>query len=284
MSPHSTNFPILFRILRALDYFIYRLYRVWAMVRDELAWACTNHGERACVTAGVYSKMTTFNPGGVVFEGGLYDWERDLLSANILPTSGRILLTGAGGGREIKALHDRGYAVWGFELADALAAGARELVSKLPDTSFIQASYEEYVKLFEPEGDRLRKWIEDQTFDIVWLGQGSYTHLTDPKVRLAVLEVSRKLAPRAMVVVSAFASEYPSEGRLSTLRGLLGGLLRRLGAKETAAQGDGFSFHGGFFHQFSRKELTDLTKHAGYEITLYRAIPQGQFAAVLTPV
>lgn len=46
--------------------------------------------------------------------GGLFEWEAAALAADF-PVTGRIVVTGAGAGREVPALLERGYDVVGYE-------------------------------------------------------------------------------------------------------------------------------------------------------------------------
>src|SRR5262245_833316 len=113
--------PLLVQAFLLQDRLLSALLRGAAMVRDETLWAWTSPRLREEVNRLIYARRRTFAPGGSAFERGLFDWERAATGAPPFPASGRILLGGAGGGRELAELCRIGYDVVAFEPAPALA-------------------------------------------------------------------------------------------------------------------------------------------------------------------
>src|SRR5262245_8090759 len=60
-----------------------------------------------------------------VIEAGLQWWERDAIQ-QFFPPEGRVVVGAAGAGREVLALHKRGYEVDGFECARTLVETGQE--------------------------------------------------------------------------------------------------------------------------------------------------------------
>ena len=96
--------------------------RLAALLRTELLLAGADAPTRDAVNALVFSAEDTYAPGGPTFTRGLFAWEREALAHPAFPRGGRLLLGGAGGGRELVALAAMGYTVDAFEPAGALLA------------------------------------------------------------------------------------------------------------------------------------------------------------------
>src|SRR5512146_3335463 len=60
--------------------------------------------DRDAATAEVYEGTARYRPGGDIYGGGLFAWERALIASEHFPRTGRVLLGAAGGGRELAGL------------------------------------------------------------------------------------------------------------------------------------------------------------------------------------
>src|SRR5882724_468985 len=85
------------------------------IVRDELLFAFLPPSQRNSLTFDAYALSRPYVAGGEYFLEGLWAWETALLEDHRVPRSGRVLLGAAGGGRELRALLERGYEVYAFE-------------------------------------------------------------------------------------------------------------------------------------------------------------------------
>src|SRR5947209_9708343 len=109
----------------AADRMTSRVLDLQASLRNELMWALVPPSERAAVTEAIYEGEQGYHAGAPHFERGLFWWEARLLDWPSVPRGGRVLVGGAGGGRELAVLESRGYAVTGFEPCAALARAAQ---------------------------------------------------------------------------------------------------------------------------------------------------------------
>lgn len=98
---------------------------------DEVLCAWFSPRQREAINGIAWSKQAAFLPGGYSFERGLAEWERVATSEPPFPQAGRILLGGAGGGRELAQLCRRGFDVVAFE-PSALCEGARQVAAPFP--------------------------------------------------------------------------------------------------------------------------------------------------------
>ncbi|MEZ4405705.1 MAG: class I SAM-dependent methyltransferase [Polyangiales bacterium] len=185
---------------------------------------------REAITARVFAAEDTYAPGGPTYEQGLFAWERAALAHASVPASGRVLLGGAGGGRELKALAAMGYEVVAFEpsdgLVDALTAVAREV-----GATALQGSYRDLARAKDGVGLAV---LSEQRFDLVVLGWASFAHLTDDDDRRALFVALRALAPDAPVLISYLGPDDDPRwnGRVAALRA-------RCARRSTPCQGEG---------------------------------------------
>ncbi len=117
------------------------MVRASAIIRDEMLWAWTLPESRERANRAIFGHARTYYPGGSTFERGLFDWERAAITSPPFPPSGRILLGGAGAGRELAGLCKMGYKVLAFEPSAALAEAAVAVAAPYPESKVICASY-----------------------------------------------------------------------------------------------------------------------------------------------
>src|SRR5690606_9978650 len=96
------------------------------------------------LTSKIFDRQRTYVPGGNTFARGLFGWELELL-APPFPARGRILIGGAGGGREAIALIERGYQVVAFDQAAELVRAGAPTV-KAAGGTLLHASYADVVR------------------------------------------------------------------------------------------------------------------------------------------
>jgi len=258
-----------------------KLHRAQEILRDELLFAYLPPSARAEFTVESYEPERNYLPGGAIFESGLFDWERALLESSHLPRSGRVLLGAAGGGRELKALAERGYGVVAFEPARTLLAGARQVAERFPGSSVLHGTYADLCALARNEPSALAEL--DLKVDFIWLGWGSLSHLTTPGEPLALLQALRRLLPDKLVVLSYLPRgiEADKGHGARKLREALRRAFARLGG---AAVPDGLECHtlGGFCYLFTPDEIAELARGAGYRAVMLKLEPFPH--AVLAPL
>lgn len=264
--------PVWVKLLRRIDRFAWYAYHAHEIVRDEVLFAWLRPELRGELTLLAYSDMATYLPGGATYQGGLFPWERQLLSHSLIPKGGRVLLGAAGGGRELLALAEAGYEVVAFEPNPTLLGGARATAERFPGTRVVSAAYGDLVQAATAGSGPLADLVKSH-FDWVLLGWGSFTHVTEPADQLALLRALRALVPNGPVAFSFFlrkaGAEVPS--RSQRLRDGARAALRRLGTNEPPPPGLGYEFGGGFVYNFTEADIGALAHASGYEVAHFDA-------------
>jgi hypothetical protein len=258
------NAPLFVRAFLILNRIMSAIWRTSVMVRDETLWAWASKHDRERTNCALYGRQKTYAPGGEWFEDGLFDWERDAITSSLFPSSGRILLGGAGGGRELAALCKMGYEVVAFEPAPVLAEAARGVVSNYPESKVITASYADIVRAVENGSGPLAPHVCGREFHGIILGWTSFYVWRDE--RDALLKALHVLAPRAPVLLSYVGEGETFEGNLGRVRLWFRRLLRLAGARALAGPGDSFDPWLGFFQRLPSAEIQSLADRTGYKL------------------
>jgi hypothetical protein len=245
-----------------LDSAARRCQRLVAVIIEETLLAWVDPGQRAALTLHLYEIQSTYFPGGARFKAGLFGWERQAITGGVFPAKGRILVGGAGGGREVLSLTEMGYCVSGFEPAEALVTEGRAAVESTGRSQLVRGAYADLVRVADGLPSPLREAVQPP-IDGVILGWTSFSHVLAQEDRLDLLCAIRKLAPTAPVLMSFFGRSADDVGRT---RALLRRVFARLGCRYRASPGDGFMPWAGFYYAMTPEELSLLTDAAGYRI------------------
>jgi len=246
-----------------------RLERALADVPDGVWLGLFDREKLAVLDAQFYAQATEPVEGGRAGydaaewnRQGLWEWEAAAVDAHF-PPGGRVVVTGAGGGREVLGLLGLGFDAVGYEPnADLVAAGRRVLAQ-------------------DGHGDRLRPmerdaWPADAgACDGVVVGWGSYTLIPGRANRVAFLRRLRgALEPGAPVLVSFFV-----RGNEATSRRIaqVANVVRRLRRAEPVEVGDGLVPN--FVHGFVEAELAAELAEAGFGLVHYAGAPYGHAVA-----
>lgn len=259
------------RALLALDRAAERVRRAQTHVRDELLWAWVPVSRRQDVTDAIYADERMYSRGGALFELGLRAYEQALLAHPRLPRGGRVLIGGAGGGRELVALHRAGYAVTAFEPSAALVQQCERTAELLHGTRVLQGSYGDLVAAVGGAGP-LVALREDAPYSLVWLGWRSLSHVLEPAQRRRLFAAIARLAPGAPVVLT-FAPRA-SGGGTGAIRRALRRAFAHAGAPATAPEGAWFLPRAGFAVRLDREDL-EAALGDDYEIVCFGTEPDG---------
>jgi SAM-dependent methyltransferase len=119
---------------------------------------------------------------------GLYDWEWYIID-NYLHEGEFVVLVGAGCGREVYCMLQRGLRVSAFECTPQMVEYAKAFFAK----ENIEVSFEQLPA----------NTVPDKTCDTFWLGWGVYTHMMGAANRIEFLKsVAEKLNPQGKIVIS----------------------------------------------------------------------------------
>lgn len=244
------------------------LERLTREILDAVAWSWTRPARRDQVTSAIYARQPAYLRGGEAFERGLFDWERQALARPEWPRSGRLLLGGAGGGRELLALAARGYVVRAFEPIPSFAEACARECRLTPGASCRAGSYADLVEAVREGRGPLAALLAEAPFDAVLLGWGSLAHVTEPGRVDEVLAAARALAPRGPVFTSFYTGDAvgTAPGRVRWLGRALGRLFAALGAPGRRPDGAVFHPNAGFVLTSTAEGMTALAARHGYEV------------------
>lgn len=260
MSQRPRALPLSLSALLALDAAARMASKATVVLRDVLApMLVTKAEERDQITQTIYARQRTYIPGGDLFEGGLFDWEKRALSDPTFAPGATVLLGGAGGGREIAGLSALGFRVLAFEPCEALAAEAEKVATRV-GASFCRASYDDLIAYAERREGPLAALLVDERPSCAVFGWTSLTHLLDAEVAQRALRATATVTSRGGVLVS-FLMPFEEAPRVRRLRE---GLQRLLGQEQSASLV--FSPFAGFMRLLGREDVEALASAAGYRV------------------
>ena len=258
------------RLLEALNRPVRRLGRLAPGVVDhwgDFLLAALPHEERAAFSALVYERSRFYYSSRR--DNFVFDWEERFISEFFPPSPARIVVGGAGGGREAVTLAERGYEVAAFEPLAPFLAHLKQVVPPASLLAAEQAGYEDLVA-------GLLSLDALAPFDAIVAGWGSISFLFDEGTRAALLPKFRALCPSGPVLVSWYRDRRPQACRA---RRMFQTALTSAGLKHRA-RGEVFEPHNGFLYTYPDDEIPRLAAAAGYRVLA--TDPSGP-AALLVP-
>ncbi len=184
---------------------------------------------------------------------GLMDWERDIVERFIAPDA-RVLIVGAGSGRDVIPLVERGCEVTGVDPASKALNVARRALRDRQLTATLIDGYFEDVDLTGP-------------FDVVVFSYFSYSYIPQSRRRVHALRKAASLSTSGGRIVVSYPRLPPPHPALIRIGRATAALFRRDWRLEP---GDHISVHGGalrgFAHSFAEGEIERETAAAGLEI------------------
>jgi hypothetical protein len=206
-----------------------------------------------------YGRSPSYDAADSRFRADLFSFEEQVITELFPKPPGRILIGGAGGGREVFALASRGYQVLAFEPSLPLAQSMRERLGGKPIEVYV-GRYDSLPRLRSLEG----AWTDLdalEPFDAAIVGWGSFSHLRTDRVRVKTLEAFARVT-RGPILVSFIGiqkSNAHAGSRAARLR-------RRLPRRRERALGDTFSIFIGFIHKTNEAEVEHLVDAAGLDV------------------
>jgi SAM-dependent methyltransferase len=239
---------------------VYRSLWVAADVLQKAAngclWIAAGLLQRADLQAASEARWRQFGKSIDEIDSGLDAFEQGLYS-QLLGTSDRVLVIGAGTGREVLALRRLGYDVTGLEQVPQLVEIARQhMAQRLVDAPFEVGTIES-TRLTGP-------------FDAVIFSRGVYSFLRGSRARIAALcRIGTMLSSRGRILIS-----YYENARGSSWGPRLARLGARLGRSDWRAErGDVFSrdHHAAhvlrYEHLFQAHDVAGECGAAGFVVT-----------------
>ena len=194
---------------------------------------------------------------------GLWDWESRWFAARLPAAPARVLVGGAGAGRESLPLGDLGYQVDGLEPAPSLCASLAQALG--PARLAVCASYEDLARAVLDGAGGPAAPLVGQRYDAVILGWGSFTHVLVEDERRRTIQACARLTDGP--ILASFwmrdqAADADSSARAARLGRALGQRLGRLRLGDGAPPGE----KSAFGHAYERAEVEALARAAGREV------------------
>jgi len=181
---------------------------------------------------------------------GLWSWEQAAIDAHFGGVR-KIVVTSAGGGREVVALAKAGYEVVGFEPHDSLVRFGNQLLTADGLTAEIRQS------------ERNRWPASAVDADGVIVGWGGYMLISGRHQRVAFLREAAKQLPAHAPLLVSFFPRGDGNVRFRCVT-LVANLLRRLLGRDTVTFGDAQAPN--LIHFFTRTEVVAEMAEAGFKL------------------
>jgi hypothetical protein len=227
-----------------------RTYRRFDRLRSELVSAFASDAVLDHVNDLAYGRTDAYRPDRAAFREYLFPWEEKVVERFFPRPPARIVVGGAGGGREVFALIRMGFDVVAFEPSHALITSMAETAPPQAAIDIRQGSYDQMPTLFPHRAG--------PGFEAAILGWGSFSHLRTETARLETLESFARLTEGPILVsfLGLRVAVSPQPAKLGRL------LPRRPGRTPD----DVFSVGIGFYHRVNEDEVRRLAGAAGLRV------------------
>jgi hypothetical protein len=194
---------------------------------------------------------------------GLSEWETAMVRQGF-PPGARVVVTGAGGGREVLALLELGFDATGYEPHPGLVASGGELLAS--------GGHPGRLRLMERDAFPAHA----EPLEALLVGWGSYMLTPGSARRVAFMRGARERMEAGTPVVLSFFVRSPAERDYARLAAAAN-VVRRLRRLERAEVGD--ALRPNFVHHFTRDELAAELARAGFSLEHYEERPYGHALA-----
>lgn len=189
---------------------------------------------------------------------GLFPWEATALES--FAGCRRLLVIGAGGGREVLALSRLGHEVEGYECNEALVAFAADFLPRQGCPARVRHLARDAVP------------AAGEPFDGIILGWSAYTLIPGRAHRIDLLRRLRPLARPGAPLLLSFFTRGGDGPRVRVSSGVANAIRSVLG-RERVDRGDGLAPN--FVHYFTSREIGAELRDAGWESKRYTAHGSG---------
>jgi hypothetical protein len=192
---------------------------------------------------------------------GLMPWEEDALDSHF-GACRRLVVLGAGGGREVLALTRRGHEAEGFECNPRLVSAANRLLAR------------------QRVGTRVHHLPRDAAptvemrYDGAVVGWSAYTLIMGRAARTEVLRGLRRLLPVGAPLLASFFTRDEHDPRSGTVY-RVASAVRRLTRRPPVEPGDDFVPE--YIHRFTRAEVEAEFAEGGFELQRFVREGTGEY-------
>lgn len=243
------------RCFQFTDRWLAHLVRLLQVVYQGFWLGCLTADDLNAVTANYFDK-SRFYASQEHNLSGFSAWEATLVERHFQRGS-RILVAAAGGGREVLALRKAGFEAEGFECSLPLIEASWRIFDQLGETCELIYCPPDAV----PPGP--------STYGGLVVGWGAYTNIPTRQRRVSFLNALRQRALSRTPILLSFRTRAADSGadrfvyrfaRFSQF------FMRTRSAP--VEMGDHLSLS--YFHSFTRDELEDELREAGFQLTHYK--------------
>jgi len=235
------------------DRYVNRFVRFLTLIHEGFWLGWLSPDDLNALTAGHFDQSQFFS-SNVHNRSGFFEWEREMLD-RFFTQGSRVLVAGAGGGREVLALRRSGFAAEGFDCNRVLVKASERLFDELGESRHVIYCPPDTVPPGSP------------TFDALVVGWTVYTHIPTKQRRIRFLEALRKRAlENAPLLISFFARVSSSrQDALSHRLARFWSFFSRA-RKDAVEIGDHINY-ARYTHSFTEQELSEELLAAGFRIT-----------------
>ena len=251
-----------------------RGFRKYGRLREKIALKLCHPEFMQSYNEIAYAHMSSYLADSPDFEDELFAWEKHLIEEYFPAPPARILIGGAGGGREAFSLAEQGYEIMAFDIAKVLVKSMQQRIGSLP----IKAFHGAYEDLWgeSKNGSELPSSKELGVFDAFIIGWGSFSHLLDEHDRLQLLRTAKSLVPKGAPILLSFLPAVNTTGKH------LQNPEKAREVMKTAAPTRPHDFQArmGFIHRFHENEILSLFEEAELELC-YNGMFKGTYPHML---
>jgi hypothetical protein len=232
-----------------------RAYRAFGGVRSALVASLAPDSVLEAYNERAYGHAGVYRPGAPNFRAQLFQWEEQAIGRHFPPVPARILVGGAGGGREPLALAARGYEVVAFDPAAGLVDSLVARSAAMSNVTAFTGRYENLPWLRSPENGARVNLQDVRPFDAAILGWASYSHLRTAESRRTALERMAAVTSGPILLSFYLCAPPPAPS----------GVRAWLARAHLWSPTDRFTPAVGFYHLSTRDELLGEVGAAGLE-------------------
>ncbi len=206
-----------------------------------------------------YAGSAWYRPDSAVFRRHLFEWEETVVERFFPAPPARVLVGGAGGGREALALVARDYSVVAFDPAAGLVNALRARARGDAKLRAYCGNYTTLPHLVDPATGADVNLAQEAPFDASIVGWASFSHLRSDTDRFDTLMHFSRLT-RGPVLVSYYPPLPQSSGSPA-------GRLETWIRKRMARRGHSvFSIDIGYYRLLSHDEVADLVSRTSLKV------------------
>jgi len=162
------------------------------------------------------------------FGHDLFEWERAWFEQHLPTSPGRILVGGAGCGRECAWLRQRGWVVDAYEPSRVAAERCQRVVAP-GDGVCVVAAHEDFSDAVLDGRANACTSLGQRSYTAVLLGWGSFSHVLDPKQRARIVEASTRISTGPVLASARLSDQTIAPLRAERLGRAIG---LRLGGRD----------------------------------------------------